>query len=158
MWFCSAQYATPVLQNSIEKIALLDYPSIIERLLKLSTISLIIWLAGFFALFQSFLNALAEVTRFADREFYEAWCNPPPLPPLPKSHSPPSPTNILHSDREQRRPRCLLAHLEQARISVLPPPRLFPNALPWMVAQDGLSHCLHRLRPSPRDSCRSSNP
>ena len=48
--------------------------SILERLLKLSTISLVIWLAGFFALFQSFLNALAEVTRFGDREFYEAWC------------------------------------------------------------------------------------
>lgn len=75
MWFCSAQYATPVLRNSLEKIASLDYPSIVERLLKLSTISLVIWLAGFFALFQSFLNALAEITRFADREFYEAWWN-----------------------------------------------------------------------------------
>lgn len=74
IWFASAQYATPVLLNSLDKIASLDVPSIIERLLKLSTISLVIWLAGFFALFQSFLNALAEVTRFADREFYEAWC------------------------------------------------------------------------------------
>jgi diacylglycerol O-acyltransferase-1 len=79
MWFCSAQYATPVLQNSLDKIASLDYPSILERLLKLSTISLVIWLAGFFALFQSFLNALAEITRFADREFYEAWCMSPPF-------------------------------------------------------------------------------
>jgi diacylglycerol O-acyltransferase-1 len=75
IWFASAQYATPVLRNSLDKIASLDYPSILERLLKLSTISLVIWLAGFFALFQSFLNALAEVTRFADREFYEAWWN-----------------------------------------------------------------------------------
>jgi diacylglycerol O-acyltransferase-1 len=57
--------------------------SIVERLLKLSTISLVIWLAGFFALFQSFLNALAEVMRFGDREFYEAWCKSSP------------PTNIL---------------------------------------------------------------
>ncbi|KAK4192013.1 diacylglycerol O-acyltransferase 1 [Podospora australis] len=75
IWFCSAQYATPVLQNSLDKIASLDYFSIIERLLKLSTISLVIWLAGFFALFQSFLNALAEVTRFGDRSFYDAWWN-----------------------------------------------------------------------------------
>ncbi|KAK4174424.1 putative diacylglycerol O-acyltransferase 1 [Triangularia setosa] len=75
IWFCSAQYATPVLINSLDKIASLDYFSIIERLLKLSTISLVIWLAGFFALFQSFLNALAEVTRFGDRSFYEAWWN-----------------------------------------------------------------------------------
>ncbi|KAK3985553.1 diacylglycerol O-acyltransferase 1 [Cladorrhinum sp. PSN332] len=75
IWFCSAQYATPVLRNSLDKIASLDVPSIIERLLKLSTISLVIWLAGFFALFQSFLNALAEVTRFGDRSFYDDWWN-----------------------------------------------------------------------------------
>ncbi|KAL2201419.1 MBOAT, membrane-bound O-acyltransferase family-domain-containing protein [Corynascus similis CBS 632.67] len=75
IWFASAQYAIPVLRNSLDKIATLDYMSIVERLLKLSTISLVIWLAGFFALFQSFLNALAEVMRFGDREFYEAWWN-----------------------------------------------------------------------------------
>ncbi|KAA8632377.1 hypothetical protein SMACR_00123 [Sordaria macrospora] len=75
IWFTSAQYATPVLRNSLDKIASLDIPSIVERLLKLSTISLIIWLAGFFALFQSFLNALAEVMRFADRSFYDEWWN-----------------------------------------------------------------------------------
>ncbi|KAK3322268.1 MBOAT, membrane-bound O-acyltransferase family-domain-containing protein [Apodospora peruviana] len=75
IWFCSAQYAAPVLRNSLDKIASLDYPAMLERLLKLSTISLVIWLAGFFALFQSFLNALAEVTRFADRSFYDEWWN-----------------------------------------------------------------------------------
>jgi diacylglycerol O-acyltransferase-1 len=74
IWFASAQYATPVLRNSLDKIATLEYMSILERLLKLSTISLVIWLAGFFALFQSALNGLAEVMRFGDREFYEAWC------------------------------------------------------------------------------------
>jgi diacylglycerol O-acyltransferase-1 len=79
IWFASAQYAAPVLRNSLDKIATLDYMSIVERLLKLSTISLVIWLAGFFALFQSALNALAEVMRFGDREFYEAWC----MSPLP---------------------------------------------------------------------------
>jgi len=75
IWFATAQYATPVLINSLEKIASLDIPSILERLLKLSTISLVIWLAGFFALFQSFLNALAEVLRFGDRSFYDDWWN-----------------------------------------------------------------------------------
>ncbi|KAF4121149.1 diacylglycerol O-acyltransferase 1, partial [Geosmithia morbida] len=75
IWFATAQYATPVLVNSIDKIASLDFPSILERLLKLSTISLVIWLAGFFALFQSFLNALAEVLRFGDRAFYDDWWN-----------------------------------------------------------------------------------
>jgi diacylglycerol O-acyltransferase-1 len=77
MWIASAQYAAPVLRNSLDKIASLDLPSILERLMKLSTISLVIWLAGFFALFQSFLNALAEVMKFADREFYTDWWNSP---------------------------------------------------------------------------------
>ncbi|PNY23662.1 O-acyltransferase [Tolypocladium capitatum] len=75
IWFASFQYAAPVLRNSLDKIASLDFPSILERLLKLSTISLVIWLAGFFALFQSFLNALAEVLRFGDRAFYDDWWN-----------------------------------------------------------------------------------
>jgi diacylglycerol O-acyltransferase-1 len=75
IWLLSAQYAAPVLRNSIEKIAMLDIASILERVMKLSTISLIIWLAGFFALFQALLNALAEVMRFGDREFYTDWWN-----------------------------------------------------------------------------------
>ncbi|XDG00752.1 hypothetical protein ABKA04_000367 [Annulohypoxylon sp. FPYF3050] len=75
IWFCSAQYAAPVLWNSLDKIDHLDLISIVERLLKLSTISLIIWLAGFFALFQSALNALAEVMQFGDRSFYDDWWN-----------------------------------------------------------------------------------
>lgn len=77
IWLASAQYAAPLLHNSLFKIASLDLPSILERLMKLSTVSLIIWLAGFFALFQSLLNALAEVMRFADRQFYEDWWNSP---------------------------------------------------------------------------------
>ncbi|KAH8673582.1 MBOAT, membrane-bound O-acyltransferase family-domain-containing protein [Xylariales sp. PMI_506] len=75
IWFCSAQYAAPVLQNSLDSINHLKLASILERLLKLSTISLVIWLAGFFAVFQSTLNALAEVTRFGDRSFYDDWWN-----------------------------------------------------------------------------------
>jgi diacylglycerol O-acyltransferase-1 len=75
IWFCSAQYAAPVLENSLNSMYSLNFASIVERLLKLSTISLVIWLAGFFALFQSTLNALAEVTRFGDRAFYDDWWN-----------------------------------------------------------------------------------
>lgn len=71
MWVLSAQYAAPTLQNSIRAWEEWDVPSLLERVLKLSTVSLVIWLAGFFALFQSTLNALAEVMRFADRCFYE---------------------------------------------------------------------------------------
>lgn len=75
IWIASAQYAAPLLQNSVGGISNLDLFSILERLMKLSTISLFCWLAGFFALFQSFLNALSEITRFADREFYGDWWN-----------------------------------------------------------------------------------
>ena len=75
IWLTSAQYAAPLLRNSLDKMALLDVPSILERLMKLSTISLVIWLAGFFALFHSFLNALAEITMFGDRSFYGDWWN-----------------------------------------------------------------------------------
>jgi diacylglycerol O-acyltransferase-1 len=75
IWLASAQYAAPVLRNSFNKMASLDIGAILERLMKLSTISLIIWLAGFFAIFQSALNALAEVMRFGDREFYTDWWN-----------------------------------------------------------------------------------
>lgn len=75
IWLTSAQYAAPVLRNSLDKIAVLDFTSIIERIMKLSTISLVIWLAGFYALFHSLLNALAEIMRFGDREFYSDWWN-----------------------------------------------------------------------------------
>ncbi len=75
IWVATAQYAAPVLRNSLDKMAVLDVTSILERMMKLSTISLIIWLAGFFALFQSFLNALAELLCFGDRNFYEDWWN-----------------------------------------------------------------------------------
>lgn len=79
IWLLSAQYAAPVLRNSIDKIAEMEVASIVERIMKLSTISLVIWLAGFFALFQSLLNALAEVLRFGDRQFYTDWWNSPSL-------------------------------------------------------------------------------
>ncbi|KAF2400788.1 diacylglycerol O-acyltransferase [Trichodelitschia bisporula] len=75
IWIASAQYAVPLLNNSMDHIAALDLVSIAERIMKLSTISLFCWLAGFFAFFQSWLNALAEVMRFADREFYSDWWN-----------------------------------------------------------------------------------
>ena len=77
VWLASAQYAAPVLMNSVGKVASLEIGSIIERVLKLSTISLVIWLASFFAIFQSVFNALAEVMRFGDRDFYEDWWNSP---------------------------------------------------------------------------------
>ncbi|KAI5279894.1 hypothetical protein KEM52_004250, partial [Ascosphaera acerosa] len=51
IWLLSAQYAIPALLNSVDKLAMLNVPLIAERILKLSTISLAVWLCGFFALF-----------------------------------------------------------------------------------------------------------
>ncbi|KAJ9608306.1 hypothetical protein H2200_007294 [Cladophialophora chaetospira] len=75
IWLVCAQYAVPLLRNSLSGMAEVNVSSITERVLKLSPIAMIVWLAGFFALFHSFLNALAEVTRFGDRVFYEDWWN-----------------------------------------------------------------------------------
>lgn len=73
IWIASAQYAVPLLKNSVVSITELDATSFVERLMKLSSISLFCWLAGFLALFQSGLNLLAEITRFGDRRFYDDW-------------------------------------------------------------------------------------
>lgn len=43
-----------------------------ERVLKLSLPTLYFWLAMFYVLFHLWLNVLAEMTTFADREFYKA--------------------------------------------------------------------------------------
>jgi diacylglycerol O-acyltransferase-1 len=75
IWLVCAQYAVPLLRNSLVGMATWDLASIGERVMKLSPIAMIVWLAGFFALFHSFLNALAEIMRFGDRVFYEDWWN-----------------------------------------------------------------------------------
>ncbi|KAK9476732.1 diacylglycerol O-acyltransferase [Lipomyces japonicus] len=75
IWFLSAQYAVPTLQNSLVHFNTLAYVSLTERLMKLATVSMAIWLTGFFCVFQSGLNGLAEAMRFGDREFYDDWWN-----------------------------------------------------------------------------------
>ncbi|KAJ8097047.1 MBOAT, membrane-bound O-acyltransferase family-domain-containing protein [Lipomyces tetrasporus] len=75
IWFLSAQYAVPTLENSLVHFHSLQFMGIMERLMKLASISMAIWLAGFFCIFQSGLNALAEVMRFGDRSFYDDWWN-----------------------------------------------------------------------------------
>ena len=75
IWIATAQYAAPLLRNSLDSMKNMDIIAIAERVLKLSTISLFCWLCGFYALFHSFLNALAEILYFGDREFYSDWWN-----------------------------------------------------------------------------------
>ncbi|KAG0053901.1 hypothetical protein BGZ83_000214 [Gryganskiella cystojenkinii] len=75
MYFLIEQYATPTLQNSVRAFDELAFATILERVLKLSTTSVIIWLLMFYTFFHSFFNALAEALYFGDRRFYLAWWN-----------------------------------------------------------------------------------
>lgn len=49
----------------------LNWVILIERVLKLCIPTLYIWLAMFYTLFHVWLNILAELMRFGDREFYK---------------------------------------------------------------------------------------
>ena len=69
------QYTRPTVQNSIKPLNELNAIGVIERILKVSLSSLFIWLLGFYAFFHSFLNAIAELLCFGDRQFYRAWWN-----------------------------------------------------------------------------------
>ncbi|CAI0387335.1 unnamed protein product [Linum tenue] len=68
------QYINPIIQNSEHPFkGNLLYG--IERVLKLSVPNLYVWLCMFYCFFHLWLNILAELLRFGDREFYKDWWN-----------------------------------------------------------------------------------
>ncbi|OWA50350.1 Diacylglycerol O-acyltransferase 1 [Hypsibius exemplaris] len=69
------QWLLPIMQNSVEPLRDSDWSKIVERLLKLALPNHIMWIIGFYLIFHSLMNAVAEVMRFADREFYRQWWN-----------------------------------------------------------------------------------
>ncbi|XP_076821748.1 diacylglycerol O-acyltransferase 1-like isoform X2 [Clavelina lepadiformis] len=69
------QWIVPVLRKAILPIHNYEGYVVMERLLKLSVPNHLIWLIFFYCFFHSVLNALAEILRFADREFYRDWWN-----------------------------------------------------------------------------------
>jgi diacylglycerol O-acyltransferase-1 len=71
------QYITPLLKNTFKILEQeeVNYMGLLERHLKLSLPNLYLWLFLFYSGFQCTLNILAELTRFADREFYLEWWN-----------------------------------------------------------------------------------
>ncbi|KAJ1972332.1 hypothetical protein H4R34_005443 [Dimargaris verticillata] len=75
IYFLVEQYAIPTLKNSVAAMDQLHVIQIMERVFKLSTTSVMIWLLGFYAFFHAFLNALAEALYFGDRSFYLPWWN-----------------------------------------------------------------------------------
>lgn len=67
------QWIVPILRNSQTPFRETNILKIMERLLKLAVPNHIIWLMGFYCFFHSYLNVLAEILRFGDREFYRDW-------------------------------------------------------------------------------------
>jgi len=74
-YFLIEQYAIPTVINSLKPLNDLAWFFIFERILKLSLVSLYVWLLGFYAINHSYFNALAELFLFGDRNFYESWWN-----------------------------------------------------------------------------------
>ncbi|KAJ3186915.1 hypothetical protein HDU85_006951 [Gaertneriomyces sp. JEL0708] len=75
MYLLAAQYAAPTLDNSLDAVDQLDMVRLVERVLKLSIVSVVIWLLMFYAFFHAWLNFLGELLRFGDRRFYLQWWN-----------------------------------------------------------------------------------
>ncbi|KMS96848.1 hypothetical protein BVRB_8g199240 [Beta vulgaris subsp. vulgaris] len=74
MGFIVEQYINPIVQNSQHPLkGNLLYA--IERVLKLSVPNLYVWLCMFYCFFHLWLNILAELLKFGDREFYKDWWN-----------------------------------------------------------------------------------
>ena len=69
------QWIVPNVVNTLVPFDSLDWPLTLERVLKLSLPNHVLWLAGFYLYFHSFLNTAGELLQFADRDFYHDWWN-----------------------------------------------------------------------------------
>lgn len=69
------QWIVPTVSNSVLPFRQMQLTHMLERLLKLAIPNHVIWLIWFYMFFHSLLNIVAELTRFADREFYRDWWN-----------------------------------------------------------------------------------
>ncbi|KAL0803017.1 hypothetical protein Bca101_058193 [Brassica carinata] len=74
MGFIIEQYINPIVRNSKHPLKG-DLLYGIERVLKLSVPNLYVWLCMFYCFFHLWLNILAELLCFGDREFYKDWWN-----------------------------------------------------------------------------------
>lgn len=69
------QWIIPTIRNSMTPFEEMDISRMLERLLKLAVPNHFIWLIFFYWYFHSCMNIVAEILRFADREFYRDWWN-----------------------------------------------------------------------------------
>ncbi|XP_078496398.1 diacylglycerol O-acyltransferase 1-like [Lissotriton helveticus] len=67
------QLILPVIQKSMKPICHVESTQFLEYILKLAVATNFVWLVFFYWFFHSFLNAVAELLYFADREFYQDW-------------------------------------------------------------------------------------
>ncbi|OEL35699.1 Diacylglycerol O-acyltransferase 1 [Dichanthelium oligosanthes] len=74
MGFIIEQYMNPIVKNSKHPLKG-NFLNAIERVLKLSVPTLYVWLCMFYCFFHLWLNILAELLCFGDREFYKDWWN-----------------------------------------------------------------------------------
>jgi len=74
MGFISEQYINPTIKNSQHPLKG-NHLYAIERMLKLSIPVLYFWLCLFYCFFHLWMNIVAELVRFGDREFYKDWWN-----------------------------------------------------------------------------------
>ncbi|CAJ0577144.1 unnamed protein product, partial [Mesorhabditis spiculigera] len=69
------QWVVPTVHNSLGPFSQMDIGKCVERVLKLAIPNILIWLIGFYTMFHSALNLLAELLCFSDREFYRDFWN-----------------------------------------------------------------------------------
>ena len=69
------QYIQPTLLQTLQNPINSNAEQLIQILLKLSIPTTYVWLLGFYFFFHLWLNLLAELTRFGDRQFYKDWWN-----------------------------------------------------------------------------------
>lgn len=79
IYFVGVQYISPGLRNTLRPLEmrepLWDFVFVAEGLLKIAVPNFIVWILGFYSIFHLYLNILAEILRFGDREFYRDWWN-----------------------------------------------------------------------------------
>lgn len=69
------KHITPALNDVMQPIHDQDILLIFQQFIHISLPNTYVWLLGFYAFFHLWLNLLAELTRFSDREFYLDWWN-----------------------------------------------------------------------------------
>jgi diacylglycerol O-acyltransferase-1 len=75
MLYMVGQHVKPTLDASMAPVRDMDLYELFVHLLKLSIPNTYVWLLSFYLFFHLWLNLLAELTRFGDRQFYREWWN-----------------------------------------------------------------------------------